>query len=128
MGSLGTTVAVSAPNNEPLGELQFVMDNSILTKTQVYGKSELLTEIETVAQKYGISMYKSIDVATKESSLNQNARGSAGEIGLYQFKQKTWDWFNELRNTNLNINNRSHQIDMYCWAIAHGYSHFWTTY
>jgi soluble lytic murein transglycosylase-like protein len=87
-----------------------------------------LIEIETVAEKYNISANKSIQVAKSESSLNQNAIGSAGEIGIYQFKIKTWAWMNSLRNTNLNINNVSHQIDMYAWAIAHGYSIHWSTY
>ena len=41
MGALGTTVVVSAPKNEQLGVLQTIQDNSLLTRTQVQGKSEL---------------------------------------------------------------------------------------
>jgi soluble lytic murein transglycosylase-like protein len=128
IGTFGISTIASAPNNEQMGELMFIGDNSLLTLTQVIGKSGLLTEIETTAQKYGISEQKSIQVAKCESTFNQGAIGKAGEIGLYQFKQKTWNWFNGLRETNLNINNWRDQIDMYCWAIAHGYSSHWTCY
>ena len=128
MTALGTTEVASAPNNEPLKELMTVQDNSLLTLTQVIGKSELLTEIEIVAHKYSISANKSIQVAKCESSFNQNARGSAGEIGLYQFKINTWNWFNSLRKTNLDINNIHHQVSMYAWAIANGYSSHWSCY
>ena len=130
MTALGTTEVASAPNNLQLQEhpLQIILDNSLLSLTQVSGKSELLSEIESVAKKYSISANKSIQVAKAESSLNQSAIGSAGERGLYQFMPKTWNWFNSLRNTNLNIYNVSHQIDMYCWAISSGYNSHWTTY
>ena len=110
MGTLGTTVVVSAPNNQPLREssLQTVMDNSLLSLTQVSGKSELLTEIEIVAEKYGISKYYFYELAKKESSLNhyENGKLHCGDknnvsCGLYQFQQPTWDENCEGLRTNI---------------------------
>ena len=67
-------------------------DNSLLTLTQVTGKSGLLIEIETVANKYGINAQKFYELAKCESSLDQSLCGDQGKsCGIYQFKQKTWD-------------------------------------
>lgn len=44
----------------------------------------IANSIATAAQAAGIDPKLAIEVATAESSLNQSARGSAGEIGVFQ--------------------------------------------
>jgi len=53
-------------------------------------------------------------------------RGKAGEWGLCQFKQKTWDMFNKERGTNLDIESKEDQLDMINWAFEKGYQYHWT--
>ena len=55
-------------------------------------------------------------------------RGKAGEYGIAQFMKSTWDWFNELRGTNLNILNREHQLELMEWAFSEGLASHWTCY
>jgi len=56
--------------------------------------------------------------------------GKAGEIGICQFKQKTWDMFNKERGTNLDIMSREDQLEMIVWAFNKGeeYKRHWTCY
>lgn len=45
--------------------------------------------IANSASTYGVPAQISLEVAMRESSLNQNARGAAGEIGVYQLMPST---------------------------------------
>lgn len=59
--------------------------------------------------------------------------GSAGEIGLAQFKQGTWDSFNKTRfkenhDQYLDIKNWEDQIDMFNWAFDNNLQNHWTCY
>ena len=94
LGALGTTVAVSAPNNQSfeISTLPMMQSTSLLTITQVIGKSELQIEIQTVADKYRINAQKFYELAKCESSLDQSLCGDHGtSCGIYQFKEKTWN-------------------------------------
>ena len=123
MGALGTTVVVSAPNNQPFEEhLSVIQSNSILTQTQVSGKSLLQIEIETVAEKYGLSGNRMIRLANCESSLNQNAIGDSGRaVGLYQFHLSTWN-----ENCKGDRNNQSDQIACASRMISSGMASRWS--
>jgi hypothetical protein len=128
MGTLGTTVAVSAPNNQQLGEpinsLSMTQNNSLLTTTQVEGKSVLLIEIETVADTYGINKKKFYELAKCESSLKQDGEcGDGGKsCGIYQFQQPTWD-----ENCYGDRNNISEQIKCAAKLISRGEIWRWPT-
>lgn len=122
MGTLGTTMAVSAPNNEQLGGLQTVQDNSLLTTTQVEGKSELLIEIETVAQKYGISANRLTKLAYCESSLNKDAVGDSGRArGILQFHLPTFQQYCEG-----DYNNYVDQLECGSSMISRGLAYHWS--
>lgn len=54
--------------------------------------------------------------------------GAAGEIGIAQFKEKTWEWMNGMRGTHLDIQNPLAQINMIDWAFTNGYESHWTCY
>ena len=81
-----------------------------------------------------VNFDKLIEVLKCESNLihidrNGNIiRGKDGEYGIAQFKQETWNWFNELRETNLDILNMEDQLDMIKWAFNNGYQEQLTSY
>lgn len=55
-------------------------------------------------------------------------RGKLDEIGIAQYRPKTWKWFNELRGTNLDIFNKAHQIEMLNWALENNLGKHWVCY
>ena len=61
-----------------------------------------------------------------ESGLDNSRIGKAGEVGVAQFMPKTWEWFNELRETHLDIHNLNDQLNMFVWAFENGYAENWT--
>ena len=54
--------------------------------------------------------------------------GKANEIGIAQFKQETWDYFNQIRGTNLDITDKDDQLSMIIWAFKNGYVSHWSCY
>lgn len=66
------------------------------------------------------------ELAFCESGKDNSKIGKAGEIGYFQYKISTWNWFNELRGTNLNILSVADQTDMTRWAFENGYKNHWT--
>jgi len=51
--------------------------------------SSVAAQIQAAAPSYGVPPALALAVATKESGLNQAARGSAGEIGVFQLMPGT---------------------------------------
>jgi soluble lytic murein transglycosylase-like protein len=51
--------------------------------------SSVASQIQAAAPSYGVPPALALAVATKESNLNQAARGSAGEIGVFQLMPGT---------------------------------------
>ena len=115
---VGATSHLNPPRFNSLGVLGDFTDKVVV-----------LHELELAAQKYGYkNVNKLLSVLFCESSLDNSKTGKAGEIGIAQFMPKTWDWFNKIRGTNLDIYNELDQIDMLVWSIANGYSSHWTCY
>ena len=69
-----------------------------------------------------------IRVIDCESDFNMKAVGKAGELGMAQFMTGTWQWFNKLRGTDLNILNGEDQADQIAWAFKNGFASHWTCY
>ena len=55
-------------------------------------------------------------------------RGKHGEIGIAQFLPSTWEYFNKLRGTNLDITSREDQLDMIEFAEENNLLNHWTCY
>ena len=54
--------------------------------------------------------------------------GKANEIGIAQFKQETWDYFNQIRGTNLDITSKDDQLSMIIWAFKNNLESHWSCY
>lgn len=86
--------------------------------------SEIKGAINFVSDKYGLGddFYKTLFC---ESSFVYSAVGPSGEIGVAQYFKGTWDYFNKLRGTNLDIYNTAHQIEMTSWAWQNNMKSHW---
>lgn len=49
----------------------------------------IIQQIQQTAQAYGVDPALAVQVARQESGFNQNARGAAGEIGIFQLMPAT---------------------------------------
>lgn len=122
MGTLGTTVVVSAPNNQPLGGLKTIQNNSLLTTTQAEGKSELLIEIETVAEKYQLNIFRFTNLIRCESTFNKTAIGDSGRAyGLLQFHKPTFEQY-----CQGDYYNYQDQLECGAYLISKGYARLWS--
>lgn len=80
--------------------------------------------IRDAAEAHGISPDRLVRVARCESTLNPNAKnGQYG--GLFQFSDKTWDWFASMRGVGGSKWNASDAANMAAWAFANGYASHW---
>lgn len=61
-----------------------------------------------------------------ESRNDMSKIGLQGEIGALQYKQKTWDWFEEKYKFKGNIYSLEDQIDLFNIAVAGGDGYHWT--
>ena len=61
-----------------------------------------------------------------ESGGDNNAVGSQGEIGILQFKPKTWKFLSEKFNFEGDIHNPDDQKQFFLMAVLKGYGHYWT--
>ena len=95
--------------NAPVGDFNPTSD-VLVTITYVFGKQANLA----------------LKIARCESGLDQNKIGKAGEMGIFQYLPKTWNWFNKLRRTDLDILKVNDQTEMTKWAWENGYKDYWT--
>ena len=63
-----------------------------------------------------------------ESGKDNSVIGKAGEIGIAQFMPRSWDYFNDLRGTKMDIYSEEDQKDMLEWCIKEGLAWHWTCY
>jgi hypothetical protein len=74
------------------------------------------------------------DIVSCESSGRQYdengeiVKGKAGELGIAQFKPETWEYFNNLRGTDLDIMSESDQLNMLRWGLETGRGNHWTCF
>jgi hypothetical protein len=61
------------------------------------------------------------------SEINPMDTNGLPSIGLFQYQQKTWDWWTSIidPNKSWDIMNPYHQIQVTLWAFEQGYQHHW---
>jgi len=74
--------------------------------------------ITKYASFYATEAIPLISVAKCESGFNQKALGLAKEIGIFQYKQATWDRFSKLFGEDLNINSADDQAKLTAFIFA----------
>lgn len=115
----------------PIGENRLLVEHSfadgrIGSKNIIQNNS--LLPIVAPPQKFIIYNTLIEEVIECESGWDNSARGLAGEIGLCQFMPATWEYFNELRGTDLDIYNEDHQLEMIDYAFKNNLENHWTCY
>lgn len=85
------------------------------------------SKLMEVAEKYGLDYERFYNVAFCESTLDQSKIGKAGEIGIFQFKVKTFDSYaGKYDHQNFNIYNVNDQIELAGQMISNGMNYLWT--
>lgn len=107
-----------------VSELPLVQQNALI------GQRVVLTTIEGelwwMAKKYDIDYDRFYNLAWCESTLNQSARGKAGEIGIYQFLPDTFTRYAKLyKKVGFSIYNINHQIELTAQMISEGEENNW---
>ena len=117
------TETIIAPLEGQTGLYPFIGNNTLIAQANVfYPKPKVYASL---GGKYNELIE---DVIQCESGWDNSKRGKAGEIGLCQFMPKTWEYFNKLRGTNLDIYNEEHQLEMIYWAFDNNLQNHWTCY
>ena len=93
----------------------------------------LITQNNTVLPKYIVPLkFQSLgsliyDIVQCESGWREDAIGKAGEIGLAQFKVKTFEWFKGLANRpDWDINAPEDQLEALEWGLENNLGNHWT--
>lgn len=129
VGTVATNGIAKSPTTK---DFQGAVKSSTNQEYRLYqpitaSSNELKLYLASETLKYG--NYNELEkVIQCESSFDNSKIGKAGEIGIAQFKIETWNYFNKIRGTKLNINNPYHQIDMIVWAFNNGYQSHWSCY
>lgn len=108
-----------------------ISDIILIQKNSLVGHSGVLTGIEAelwgMARKYKIDYDRFYDLGFCESTLNPDAVGEAGEIGILQFLQSTFSDYAERYNmVGFSIHNTSNQIELAAQMLASGKASEWT--
>lgn len=119
-------MAISPTIDDYVVQAETLKEDSSLEE-KVYTKEQIKELIYDIAIKEGLSedYYKTLFC---ESSFKYNAIGPSGEIGVAQYLKSTWDYFNKLRGTSLDIYNTKHQLELTAWAWKNGLQFHWVCY
>lgn len=105
----------------------------ILTILSVSGLFEISYRIEHDPYLESMMIKKEIDremlkfVIMCESSGNMDAVGAQGELGILQYKPKTWDFLSYVFEFEGSIDNKEDQIELFLLSYEE-YGHYWTCY
>ena len=132
---LKPTKALGPTFEYPEGDrLVLIEGNSLVAPKSVEAiTSDVLTiddiklKIRKSAEKYGVSSWLMIELARCESSLRHDGVwGDTGtSYGLFQWKLKSWYYYNERYNLYLDISNLEDQIELTAKVLNEGGNHNW---
>ena len=55
-------------------------------------------------------------------------RGQAGEYGIAQYMPESWEYFNKLRGTDLDLLDKQDQLNMLEWCLENDLGFHWTCF
>ena len=122
---LGTAENSSSFKQPEVLDITYIQENSLV------GCSGVLTGIEAqlwgMARKYNLDYDRFLGLAICESTLDPDAEGKAGEIGIFQFLPSTFSYYaKEYNKVGFSIHDTNHQINLAGQMISNGKESEWT--
>jgi len=111
---------------EKTPEIPYFSDNSLFLKATTGVLTGIEAELWIIARKYKLNYERFYGLTYCESRLNPNAKGKAGEIGIFQFMPTTFsDYAGRYKKAGFSIHNTNHQIELAAQMIANGKASEW---
>jgi len=112
---------------EKTPETPYFSDNSLFLKATTGVLTGIEAELWIIARKYKLDYERFYGLTHCESRLNPNAKGKAGEIGIFQFLPSTFSYYAEIyKKAGFSIHNTNHQIELSALMISNGLQDLWT--
>lgn len=112
-------------------ELLMIQGNSLIAKNNPNVPLKIASLGDFIGEDVVNQVEQVLMCESGGKQYNQNGtlvRGKYGEIGIAQFKIATWNLFNKMRGTNLDIAKEEDQISMIMWAFQNGLKFHWVCY
>lgn len=118
------------------GDINFYTDKQPITDTTslvaIPTKERLKEYLKIISTKEGLSKEKEQQIENIiqcESNWDFKAKNEKGQsFGVMQFQKRTFNWFNKLKDDNLDFNSPYDQIELAVWAFNNGYESHWDCY
>lgn len=121
----GNATTTSLFQAKEVSDIIIVQGNTLVGHSGVLGPIE--GEVWQMARKYSLNYDRFLGLAICESTLDPDAVGEAGEIGIYQFLQSTFSYYAEMyEKVGFSIHNTNHQIELAAQMISNGRESEWT--
>jgi len=105
------------------------LEGSQVSTSPSYDTLAVDKKINLWAFRYDVNKDLMTRVAICESGLNPLAVGDNGtSLGLFQYKQRTFDWFSDMSGIRGDIWDEDTQIELTAWAFSQGLQHHWSCY
>lgn len=105
---------------EETAETPYFSENSLFLKATTGALTGIEAELWKAVEKYELDYERFYGLAMCESTLNPDAKGKAGEIGIFQFMPTTFSDYAERYNlkADFSIHETNHQIELAARMIA----------
>jgi len=119
-------VSANAPK-QPLDDINVILIGSTSIQASVSHWWDIESVMLSKSAEYGINYDRFRKLAHCESTMDTQAIGELGEIGLYQFFQTTFDEYAARYNkVGFSVNNPHNQIELAAQMISNGKANLWT--
>lgn len=113
--------------SDKTAETPYFNDNSLFLKATTGSLIGIEAELWKAVKEYELDYERFYGLAMCESTLNPDARGKAGEIGMFQFLPSTFSYYAEIyKKADFSIHETNHQIKLAAQMLADDKASEWT--
>jgi len=113
--------------SDKTAETPYLSDNSLFLKATTGSLTGIESELWKAVKKYNLDYERFYGLAMCESTLNPDAKGKTGEIGIFQFLPTTFSYYAErYKKVGFQLHNTNHQIELAAQMLADGKASEWT--